>query len=109
MPTRSVAEYLTPAGVSPFARWFAQLDVTAAAKVTTAVYRMEQGNLSHIKPVGQGVAEYRIDFGPGYRLYVGQEGQTLIILLGGGQKKGQTSDIQRAQHCWHDYKARKRK
>jgi putative addiction module killer protein len=109
MPTRTVVEYLTPDGVSPFARWFARLDVTAAAKVTTALYRMEQGNLSNIKPVGQGVAEYRIDFGPGYRLYVGQEGQTLIILLGGGQKKGQNADIQRAQHCWRDYKAHKRK
>jgi putative addiction module killer protein len=70
---------------------------------------LEQGNLSNIKPVGQGVAEYRINFGPGYRLYVGQAGQTLIILLGGGQKKGQTADILRAQHYWRDYKARKGK
>jgi putative addiction module killer protein len=109
MSTRTVVEYLTLEGVSPFAKWFAQLDATAAAKVSTAVYRMEQGNLSNIKPVGQGVAEYRINFGPGYRLYVGQEGQTLIILLGGGEKKGQTADILRAQHCWRDHKARKRK
>jgi putative addiction module killer protein len=102
MSTRNVVEYRTSDGVSPFARWFSTLDVMAAAKVTTALYRMEQGNLSNIKPVGQGVAEYRIDFGPGYRLYVGQAGQTLIILLGGGQKKGQTADIPRTQHYWRD-------
>ena len=109
MPTRNVVEYLTANGVSPFAKWFATLDGTAAAKVSTALYRMEQGNLSNVKPVGQGVAEYRIDFGPGYRLYLGQEGQTLIILLGGGHKKGQHVDIQQAQQCWRDYKVRKRK
>ena len=109
MPTRNVIEYLTRDGVSPFAKWFARLDVVAAAKVATALYRMEQGNLSNIKPVGQGVVEYRIDFGPGYRLYLGQDGQTLIILLGAGQKKGQNADIQRAQQCWRDYKTRKRK
>jgi putative addiction module killer protein len=109
MSTRTVVEHLAPDGVSPFARWFAGLDAIAAAKVATALYRMEQGNLSNIKPVGQGVAEYRIDFGPGYRLYIGQDGPTLIVLLGGGQKKGQNADIQRAQKCWRDYKARKRK
>ena len=58
---------------------------------------MEQGNLSNVKPVGQGVAEYRIDFGPGYRIYIGQDGNVLIILLGGGTKKGQNADIQQAQ------------
>ena len=72
MPTRTVVEYLTPDGVSPFARWFSTLDVAAAAKVTTAMYRMEQGNLSNIKPVGQGVAEYRIHFGPGIGSMLGR-------------------------------------
>ena len=109
MSTRTVVEYLTLDGDSPFSRWFARLDATAATKVASALYRMEQGNLSNLKPVGQGVAEYRIDYGPGYRVYVGQEGQTLIILLGGGHKKGQSTDIQRAQKHWRDYKARKRK
>ena len=81
----------------------------AAAKVATALYRMEQGNLSNVKPVGQGVAEYRIDFGPGYRIYIGQVGDVLIILLGGGTKKGQNVDIQLAQQRWRDYKARKKR
>jgi len=109
MPTRKVVDYLGSDGSSPFARWFARLDAVAGAKVTTALYRMEQGNLSNVKPVGQGVAEYRIDFGPGYRIYIGQDGNTLIVLLGGGTKKGQNADIQLAQQCWRDYKARKKR
>ncbi|MDZ7751419.1 MAG: type II toxin-antitoxin system RelE/ParE family toxin [Gammaproteobacteria bacterium] len=104
--TRKVVEYLDPDGASPFARWFARLDPAAAAKVTTALYRMEQGNLSNVKPVGQGVAEYRIHAGPGYRIYIGQQGGRLVILLGGGTKKGQGADIRLAQRRWRDYKAR---
>ena len=107
--TRKVVEYLELDGTSPFARWFARLDPTAAAKVTTALYRMEQGNLSNVKPLGQGVAEYRIDFGPGYRIYIGQRGNVLIILLGGGTKKGQSTDIRLARQHWRDYKARSKR
>ena len=65
MPTRKVVELLEPDGSSPYAKWFARLDAVAAAKVATALYRMEQGNFSNVKPVGQGVAEYRIDFAAG--------------------------------------------
>lgn len=109
MPVQKVIEYRVPNGVSPFARWFNELDAVAAAKVTTALYRMEQGNLSNVKAVGEGVSEYRIDFGPGYRIYFGQEGGVLIVLLGGGTKKGQSADIRLAQGHWRDYKARKRR
>jgi putative addiction module killer protein len=109
MPTRKVVEYLEPDGSSPFGGWFKRLDAVAAAKVTTALYRMEQGNLSNVKPVGQGVVEYRIDFGPGYRIYLGQDGTVLIILLGGGTKKGQNADIRLAQQRWRGYKARKKR
>lgn len=109
MPTRKVVEFLEPNGSLPYAKWFARLDAVAAAKVATALYRMEQGNLSNVKPVGQGVAEYRIDFGPGYRIYIGQDGDVLIILLGGGTKKGQNADIQLAQKRWRDYKTRKKR
>lgn len=107
--TRKVVEYLEPDGSSPFAKWFARLDLMAAAKVSTALYRMEQGNLSNVKPVGQGVAEYRIDAGPGYRIYMGQQGNVLIILLGGGTKRGQSTDIRLAQQRWRDYKARNKR
>jgi putative addiction module killer protein len=109
MSPRKVLEYLEPDGASPFARWFARLDAVASAKIATALYRMEQGNLSNVKPVGQGVAEYRVDFGPGYRIYLGQDGEVLIILLGGGTKKGQNADIRLAQQRWRDYKARKKR
>jgi putative addiction module killer protein len=104
--TRIVVEYLDSNGASPFAKWFTRLDSMAAAKVTTALYRMEQGNLSNVKPVGSGVAEYRIHYGPGYRLYIGQQGNVLVILLGGGTKKGQCEDIRLARQRWCDYKTR---
>lgn len=64
----------------------------------------EQGNFSNVKSVGKGTSEYKIDFGPGYRIYFGQEGDYLIILLGGGSKKTQNMDIKRAQVLWAQYK-----
>ena len=70
---------------------------------------MESGNLSNVESVGGGVSEYRIHTGPGYRIYFGQDGEALIILLGGGTKKRQQIDIARAQERWQDYKRRKAK
>jgi len=64
--------------------------------------------MSNVDPVGEGVSEKRIDYGPGYRLYFGQDGRDLIVLLGGGSKKGQQADIAAAKEPWKDYKARKR-
>jgi putative addiction module killer protein len=75
--------------------------------VTTAVRRLELGNLSNVKEVGGGVFEYRIDFGPGYRVYFGKDGETVVILLGGGTKKRQDRDIATARDRWSDYKKRK--
>ena len=75
-----------------------------SAKVTRAIVRLEQGNFSNVKSVGAGVFEYRIDFGPGYRVYFGQDGQTLVILLTGGTKKRQQRDIDAAHAYWQDYK-----
>jgi putative addiction module killer protein len=92
----------------PFAKWFERLDSSAAAKVTMAVTRMEQGNFSNVKGVGEGVLEYKIDFGPGYRIYFGRDGERLIILLYGGTKKKQSQDIVKAQEYWADYKRRKK-
>ncbi len=103
----SILEYLDRAGSSPFASWFRTLDATAAAKVTTAIRRLELGNLSNVKGVGSGVFEYRVDFGPGYRLYFGKGGEAVVILLGGGTKKRQALDIAVAQERWADYKKRK--
>lgn len=70
---------------------------------------MELGNFGDTKAVGGGVSERRIDFGPGYRVYFAKDGNTLVILLGGGTKKRQPRDIDKAKHLWADYNARKRK
>ena len=73
-----------------------------------AVIRLGQGNFSNVKGVGSGVFEYRIDFGPGYRIYLGKDGDRLVILLGGGTKKRQNTDIAMAIARWQDYKQRKK-
>lgn len=109
MPNIQVVEYLDESGKSPFARWFEDLDVQAAAKVATALYRMEQGNFSNVKGVGSGIFEYRIDFGPGYRVYFGKAGDTIVILLGGSTKKRQSLAIADAIGTWHDFKHRKKR
>ena len=106
--TITVREYLDAQGESPFARWLDGLDPIAAAKVATALYRLEQGNFSRVADVGGGVYEGKIYFGPGYRVYFGKDGEALIILLGGGSKKRQPADISAARSCWQDYKRRKR-
>jgi putative addiction module killer protein len=84
------------------------LNASAAAKVTIAITRIAQGNLSNAKSVGGGVQEYRIDFGPGYRIYFGRDGERLVILLGGGTKKRQQDDIHVARNLWTDYRRRKK-
>ncbi len=104
-----IREYIDREGRSPFAKWFNRLSSPAAARVVTALVRMEQGNLSNTKGVGGGVLECRIDFGPGYRVYFGKDGDVLIILLGGGTKKRQQKDIENARIFWREYKLRKRK
>jgi putative addiction module killer protein len=99
--------YIAGDGGSPFEKWFANLDATAAAKVSTALVRLEQGNLSNAKAVGEGVLEYRIDWGPGYRVYFGRDGDVLVILLTGGSKQRQQRDIEGAKEHWADYKRRR--
>src|ERR1051325_2421936 len=100
--------YVAASGEEPFADWFAELEPTARAKVTRALARMEQGNLSNVKSVGEGVLEYRIKFGPGYRVCFGREGEMLVLLLTGGTKKRQQRDIETARGYWQDYKRNKR-
>jgi len=86
-----------------------ELDAVAAAKVTVAITRLQIGNHSNVKYLGGGIAEYKINFGPGYRIYFGKDGSKLIILLCGGDKKTQSRDIKKAIKYWQDYKSRKRK
>ena len=103
----TIKEYIGLDGKSPFGQWLDGLDDPAAARVLTAMTRIEQGNFSSAKGVGGGVFESRIDFGPGLRLYFGKDGAVIVILLGGGTKKRQARDIADAQARWQDYKRRK--
>ena len=102
-----VREYNDRCGRSPYGAWFDRLNAQAAAKVTTALTRLAMGNFSNAKGVGSGVFEFRVDFGPGYRVYFGKDGERLVILLGGGTKKRQQHDIETALAVWQDYKWRK--
>ena len=86
--------------------WFNGLPADAAAKVTTAKLRMQQGNLSSVEWF-RGIGEYKIDFGPGWRIYLARDGLDIIVLLGGGSKKRQQKDIDRAIALWQEYKQRK--
>jgi putative addiction module killer protein len=99
--------YVELEGRTPFARWFDDLDKMAAREVTFALVRITQGNFSNAKGVGEGVLEYRIHFGPGYRVYFGRDGDRVVILLGGGSKQRQQRDIENARRRWRDYKKRK--
>ena len=103
-----IREYVDHRGRSPFGRWFDGLDARAASRVRTALARMEAGNLSNVKGVGGGVLECRIHAGPGFRVYFGRDGDTLIVLLGGGTKARQRKDIEDARGLWQEYKRRKR-
>ncbi len=103
-----ILEYLDADGKSPYAKWFDSLPAQAAAKITAHKLRLEQGNMSNVEPVGNGIFEKKIDWGPGYRIYFGEDGKELIILLGGGSKKRQQTEIHAAHERWQDYKKRKK-
>ncbi len=107
MPT--LLEYEDEQGRSPFGRWRDGLAAAAAARVDTALTRLEGGNTSALKGIGKGVSEVVIDFGPGLRVYLGQDGARLVILLGGSTKARQQRAITDAQERWADYKTRKRR
>lgn len=102
-----VQEYIRENGACPFRDWFDRLDVHAAAKVATAMVRLELGNLSNVKWIGGGLGECRIDWGPGYRLYLARDGDELIVLFVGGTKKRQQADVKEAGALLAEYKARK--
>jgi putative addiction module killer protein len=104
---KEVLAYQTREGRIPFNEWLDDVgDRKAEARILARLARARQGNLGDSKGVGEGVAELRVDYGPGYRVYFGQKGQRLIILLCGGDKRTQERDIQRAKQYWHDYNER---
>lgn len=98
-----IQEYLEN-GKSVFEKWFSNLDPVTAARIDKYIRRMEQGNFGDSKFVGGGVLEFRIDYGPGYRVYYGRDGERLVLLLGGGSKRSQTRDISAARERWDRYK-----
>jgi len=102
---REIRIYETKDGRIPFGEWMDELE---GSKVYTMILnrldRVENGNLGDCHPVGKGVSELRIDFGPGYRVYFGQDA-TRIVLLGGGTKKNQAEDIKMAKRFWKEYHA----
>ncbi|MDZ8081762.1 MAG: type II toxin-antitoxin system RelE/ParE family toxin [Nostoc sp. DcaGUA01] len=104
---REIRNYLTVDGKNVFDRWLDSLrDSRTKAKIRARLDRVEDGNLGDCKSVGEGVCELKIDYGPGYRIYFGQEGITIIILLCGGDKSTQEQDIVKAQEYWKDYRSR---
>ncbi|WP_191485849.1 type II toxin-antitoxin system RelE/ParE family toxin [Pseudomonas sp. FEN] len=102
-----VEEYIGDNQANSFENWFASLDVQAATKISTAILRMQMGNTANIKWF-DGLGEYRIDWGPGYRIYLIQEGKRLIIPFGGGYKSSQKNDIKQAKTLIAEYQRRKK-
>jgi putative addiction module killer protein len=99
--------YQTSAGAQPFVEWLQGLnDRQARARIEARLARVVVGNFGDVEPVGEGVMELRIDWGPGYRVYFARLGQVVVLLLCGGDKRTQRKDINRAKGYFEDYKAR---
>jgi len=105
----NVVHYVAEDGTDYFGEWLQRQSSEIRARIQTRIDRLELGNFGDHKGVGKGVSELRIDFGPGYRVYYGADGERLVILLAGGTKKRQARDIARAHACWRAYQQEKRK
>lgn len=103
-----LSEYVDARRHNHYREWVSKLDASVRARIDKSVLRMGYGNLSGVKPEGEGVSALRLDFGPGYRVYFGKDGDTLLILLAGGTKRRQQYDIELARSLWAEYKKRKR-
>jgi putative addiction module killer protein len=109
MTPTEIRQYQTADGRKPFAEWLSALrDRRAIKAIAARLTRMQAGNRGDWKPVGAGVFELRIDTGPGFRVYCGQDGARLVLLLCGGDKRTQTKNIECAHEYWRDYQARTR-
>ena len=99
--------YVTPDGKRPFEEWMRTLkDVDAQGRILARLERVRLGLLGDCKSVGEGVSEFRVDAGPGYRVYFGQDGRSMVVLLCGGTKARQRKDIAAAKMFWKDYGSR---
>jgi putative addiction module killer protein len=105
-----IRRYRTSAGDEPFTRWLSDLpDRQARARILARLERLEVGNFGDAKFLRDGVNELRIDWGPGYRVYFGRDGRTVIVLLCGGDKRKQVADIKKAVELWQEYASRKKR
>ncbi|MBT3605320.1 MAG: type II toxin-antitoxin system RelE/ParE family toxin [Candidatus Latescibacteria bacterium] len=108
MSERNLEIYQTRRGKEPFTEWYDALrDVKTQARIRNRLRRVEAGNLGDCKSVGAGVSELRLDFGPGYRVYFGEVGDRVILLLCAGDKSTQDRDIVRAQAFFSEYRESK--
>ena len=104
---KSYQNYVTGDGRCPFSEWRDSLrDVKAKAKIRAKLNQVRLGNLGDHSSVGEGVCELRINYGPGYRIYFGQIGTAVVLLLCGGDKSSQERDISKAREFWQDYRSR---
>ncbi len=99
--------YIDANGRRVFRQWYSKLNSAAAMQINRALDDLQRGAAGKAKSIGQGVHELRIHHGPGYRVYFGNDGDLLVILLGGGTKKRQEHDIAQAKERWREYKKRK--
>lgn len=108
-PAVEILEYLTEDGHNPFREWLETLnDREARARVRVRINRIRLGNFGDSKSVGSGISELRIPYGPGYRVYFGKQGNTVVVLLCAGDKRTQRRDIEVAQERWQEYLRRSR-
>ncbi len=103
-----IFEYVMESRKKPYGIWLENLrDIQALARIETRIDRLKRGIYGNCEPVGGGVSELKIDYGPGYRIYFGKDGAAVVILLCGGDKSSQREDIRTAQAYWQDYRRRK--
>lgn len=105
---REIQKYSTEDGKEPFSEWLKALpDRRARVKIEKRLEQVESGNFGKYRTVGDGVCEFKINFGPGYRVYFAQIGSIIILILCGGDKSTQSEDILKAREYWKDYERRK--
>ncbi len=103
--SRELQIYQTESGREPFNEWFNAIrDTQTQDRIQARLARLEDGNMGDCRSVGEGVSELRLHFGKGYRIYFGQIGNTIVILLCGGDKSSQKRDIEQAKTYWLEYK-----
>jgi putative addiction module killer protein len=106
---KQVVFYADENGNEPFQVWLAALrDTKGRRRILNRLLRVQQGNYGDVEPVGDGLSELRLFFGPGYRVYFGEDGENIVVILCGGDKDSQPQDIENAKAYWQEYKTHAR-